>query len=87
LISNLKKNKNFRSEHNFYQKNKPITISEVVLIDECLMVLSGLKPNLVFLFNQDDVKFNSKFQLQSLNKVDNFLIYLRIYNSSDTTWC
>lgn len=63
-----------RSEHNFYQKNKPITISEEILIDECLMLLSGLKPNMVFLSLNGDVVFNSKFQLKNLNKV--LMIYI-----------
>ena len=42
------------------------------------MVLSGLKPNLVFLINDKNVEFNSKFQLKRLNKVYKHLsIYLQ----------
>lgn len=70
LEQNLRTDLNtlLKSEYNFYQKNKSIIMNEEVLIDECLMLLSGLKPHLVFLFIDGEVIFNSKFQLKSLNK-------------------
>lgn len=73
MVISVKIISNHRSEHNFYQKNQQIIIAEEILIDECLMLLSGLKPNLVFLFVNNEVVFNKKFQLASLNKVKKYL--------------
>lgn len=72
------------AELNFYQKDKQITISEEYLINECIILLSGLKKSFLFKKNSDQIlhSVNGKLKLVNLHKELDMCLHQVCYYSN-----
>ena len=72
------------AELNYYQKDKQITISEEYLINECIILLSGLTKSFLFKKSPDQLlhSVNGKLRLVNLHKELHMCLYQVCYYSN-----